>query len=158
MRPQGSKQALEVRRRTAVALRQRGLSVRAVAEQVGSVPSSVVRWTQAFERGGEHGLDSKPQAGGTSRLTARQKQQLGAYLRRGPRAYGWMTELWTLARVAKLIGDKFGVRYHISNVHRVLRAMGFSAQKPARLARERNDVAGAEFLSRRWPEIKKSPA
>ena len=158
MRPPGSKQSLEVRRRTAVALRQQGLTVRAVAEKVGSVPSSVVRWTQAFERGGDRGLDSKPQAGGQSRLTLKQKRRLVGYLRRGPRSFGWTTELWTLARVGKLISDRFGVRYHISNVHRVLRALGFSAQKPSRLARERNDQAVAEFVAKRWPAIKKSSA
>ena len=156
MRPHGSKQELEVRRRTAVMLRQQGMTVRTVADRVGSVPSSVVRWTQAFERGGERGLDSKPQAGGKARLTASQKDRLRRYLLAGPSKFGWTTELWTLSRVAKVIFEKFGVRYHVSHVHRILRVMGFSAQKPARLARERNDQAVAEFRAKRWPAIKKS--
>ncbi len=50
MRPIGSKHELEVRRRAAVLLRRKGLTVRTVAERVGCVPSSVVRWTQAVER------------------------------------------------------------------------------------------------------------
>lgn len=132
--------------------------MRAVAEQVGCVPSSVVRWTQAFERRGERGLDSKPQAGGKARLTTRDRRRLVAYLLKGPRAFGWRTELWTLSRVAKLIEQKFGERYHISHVHRMLGALGFSPQKPARVARERNDEAVAEFRSKRWRAIKKSPA
>jgi transposase len=132
------------------------MSVRTVAERVGSVPSSVVRWTQAFERDGDHGLDSKPQAGGISRLTKREKERLRAYLLKGPRSFGWTTELWTLSRVARVIQDKFGVRYHVSHVHRLLRALGFTAQKPARLARERNDQAVAEFRKKRWPAVKKS--
>jgi transposase len=132
--------------------------MRAVAAQVGCVPSSVVRWTQAFESGGERGLDAKPQAGGTSRLTVKQRRELVGYLLKGPRAFGWRTELWTLSRVAKLIEQKFGVHYHISNVHRVLRGLGFSPQKPARLARERDERAVEAFRSRRWPAIKKSPA
>jgi transposase len=157
MRPTGTKQQLEVRRRTAVALRKQGMGVREVARRVGSVPSSVVRWEQAFDRRGERGLDSKPQAGGKSRLTKAQKARLRRYLLAGPRAAGWHNELWTLSRVAKLIADNFEVRYHISNVHRLLRELRFSPQKPARLARERNDDAVAEFQEKRWPAIKKSP-
>jgi transposase len=156
MRPYGSKKELEVRRWTAVVLRQQGMTVRTVAERVGCVPSSVVRWTQAVERDGQHGLDSKPQAGGKSRLTRAQKELLGRYLLGGPHIFGWTTELWTLSRVARLIRDKFGIQYHVSHVHRLLRAMGFSAQKPARLARERNDQAVADFRDKRWPAIKKS--
>ncbi len=156
MRPHGTKQQLEVRRRTGVALRKRGLTVREVAKEVGSVPSSVVRWEQAFDRGGDRGLDSKPQAGGTCRLTLAQKRRLTKYLRRSPRHFGWSTELWTLARVGELIERKFQIRYHISHVHRLLRILNFSAQKPARLARERNDAAVAEFRHERWPGIKKS--
>jgi len=158
MRPTGTKQELEVRRRTAVLLRKQGLTVRSVAEKVGCVPSSVVRWTQAVERAGERGLDSKPQAGGKSRLTEKQREKLGRFLLKGPRAFGWYNELWTLSRVARLIEVKFGIRYHISHVHRLLRQLGFSAQKPARLARERNDEDIVHFRKTRWPAIKKSPA
>ncbi len=140
----------------AVALRKEGLSVRTIAARVGCVPSSVVRWTQAFDRHGERGLDAKPQAGGKARLTKRQRRQLGAILVRGPRAWGWSNELWTLERVAEVIDRRFGVRYHISHVHRLLGQLGFSAQKPARLARERDDAAVAEFRGKRWSAIKKS--
>jgi transposase len=134
------------------------MSVRTVAERVGCVPSSVVRWTQALEEHGERGLDSKPQAGSKPRLTVAQRRQLCRYLLKGPRAFGWRTELWTLSRVAKLISDKFGVSYHISHVHRLLCGLGYSAQKPARLARERDDQAVDDFRKKRWPAIKKSPA
>src|SRR5512135_1781458 len=103
MRPKGTKQQLEVRRRTAVALRKEGLSVRGVAARVRCVPSSVVRWTQAFDRHGDKGLDPIPQAGGTARLSPDDKVKLVGFLLRGPTAFGWTTELWTLSRVAKLI-------------------------------------------------------
>jgi hypothetical protein len=40
-------------------------------------------------------------------------------------------------------------------VHRLLRSLGFSAQKPERLARERDDEAIAMFRKKTWPAIKK---
>jgi transposase len=158
MRPCGSKQKLEVRRRTAVQLRKQGLSVRAVASKVGSVPSSVVRWQQAFDRKGERGLDSIPQAGGKARLSSKQKRRLVKLLLKGPTAFGWRTELWTLSRVAEVIAREFGVRYHVSHVHRLLRSFKWSAQKPERLARERDDAAIETFRNKTWPAIKKKRA
>ena len=90
-------------------------------------------------------------------MTARELRRLRTILIRGPQAWGYPNELWTLARVADVIERRFEVRYHISHVHRLLGQLGFSAQKPARLARERNDIAVEDFRKRRWRAIKKSP-
>jgi transposase len=70
-------------------------------------------------------------------------------------AFGWPTELWTLSRVAKLIEKRFGVRYHISHVHRLLRELEFSPQKPTRRAREQDQEAVEVFRQGQWPAIKK---
>ena len=45
------------------------------------------------------------------------------------------------------IDRKFGVRYHISNVHRVVRSLGFTPQKPERLARERDDLSQEDLAA-----------
>jgi transposase len=156
MRPHGSKQDLEIRRRAAVALRKQGFRVRDVAAVIGCVPSSVVRWEQLFDGGGPGGLDSKPQkSGAKSRLSDEQLAELREALLEGARAHGWHNELWTLSRVAKVIESKFGVRYHISHVHRLLGRLGFSAQKPARRAQEQSPEAVEAFRRARWPAIKK---
>ncbi len=57
---------------------------------------------------------------------------------------------------ALLAVGAFGERPALRDVHRLLGHLGFSAQKPARLARERNDVDVEDFRSRRWKAIKKS--
>lgn len=155
MRPQGTKQDLEVRRRAAVALRKQGFTVRQVAQVIGCVPSSVVRWEQLFNEEGPSGLDSKPQCGAKPRLLDKQREKLRNALLQGARAHGWSNDLWTLSRVAKLIEREFGVEYHISHVHRVLGRMGFSAQKPARRASEQSTEAVKAFRNTRWPAIKK---
>jgi transposase len=78
-------------------------------------------------------------------------------LLQGPRRHGYRTELWTLARVADLIAAKFGVRYHPSAVWHILRAMGWSCQKPERRARERDELAIQRWRQDDWPRIKKRP-
>jgi hypothetical protein len=62
-----------------------------------------------------------------------------------------------LARVADVILRHFGVRYHPSQVWRILLALDWSPQKPQRLARERDEVAIARWRRVDWPRIKKTP-
>jgi len=158
MRPKGSAEALEERRRIAANLLLQGKGVREVARLVGAAPSAVSGWKRKLEEGGMEALRAKPHPGRPARLTTNQLQELESILLRGARAAGFPTELWTLARVAEVIERTFGVRYHPSQVWRILRRMGWSCQKPERRARERDEEAVARWREDRWPEVKKSPA
>ena len=157
MRPKGSAQELERRRRQAMVLLDQGMKPVAVARATGVSRASVTRWRQAYAAGGQEALESKPHPGGTSRLTVAQRKHLIRMLLQGPRKHGYGTELWTLARVAELIAVTFGVEYHPSAVWHILRAMGWSCQKPERRARERNEQAIATWRQVEWPRIKKRP-
>jgi transposase len=139
----------------AVALYRQGLSTREVAEQIGCAPASVSRWNAAFERDGPGGLAAKPQSGGQSRLSKRELERLVRILLKGARAYGFSTELWTLRRVQHVIEQEYAISYHVGHLWRVLRELGFSAQKPARRAREQDEAAVQAFRERDWPAIKK---
>jgi transposase len=159
VRPKGSKQKLEQRRRTAVGIaKKKGLSIREVAAVIGCAPASVSRWNTAYKRGGAHGLDSKPQGGSRPRLSQRQRTKLRRILIRGARAWGFPTELWTLKRVQQVVKAEFGVDYHIGHLHRIVKALGFSPQKPAKRAREQDEEAVKAFREKDWPRIKKKPA
>ena len=59
MRPKGTAEELERRRRRAVALLDQGYGVREVAEMVGASPGAVTRWRQAHEEGGDAGLAAR---------------------------------------------------------------------------------------------------
>lgn len=155
MRPKGSKQELEIRRRTGIALLGQGLSGGEVARRLGVRRSSVSRWKQAFEAGGESALKAKPQSGGTSRLSGKQIAKLRGVLIRGARSAGYGTELWTLSRVAEVIDKHFGVSYTLAGVWYMLHRMGFTAQKPERQARERDGQAVLTWREQEWPRIKK---
>ena len=157
MRPKGSAEALEVRRRIAGKLLQEGKGVREVARLVGASPSSVSRWKQVLEREGMEGLKARPHPGRSSKLTPQQKQALAGILRAGAQAAGFPTDLWTLARVAQVIERHFGVRYHPGHVWRILREMGWSPQKPERRARERDEEAIRRWREEEWVRVKKRP-
>ena len=74
---------------------------------------------------------------------------------RGARSAGYGTELWTLSRVAEVIVKRFRVSYTLAGVWYILQRMGFSAQKPERQARERDDQAVLTWRQKEWPRIKK---
>lgn len=134
---------------------ERGLTMREVARQIGCAPASVSRWTKAYRQKGPSGLDPLPQGGSPCRLSPSQRKRLLKWILEGPRRAGYENELWTLARVQRLIEKRLKVRYHVSHVHRLLLGLGLSCQKPARVARERDDGAVEEFRHIRWPAIKK---
>jgi transposase len=158
MRPTGSAAELEVRRRMAARLLAEGQGIRAVARTVGASPSSVKRWRDRLKARGAAGLKAKPHPGRRPRLTKRQQQQLVRLLRRGPLAAGYATDLWTCPRVADLIAQCFGVRYHPDHVWRLLQMRGWSCQKPERRARERDETAIQRWRQCDWPRLKKRPA
>lgn len=158
MRPIGSPKALEKRRRRAVALLRNGtLSLQEVAQQVKSSASSVHRWWQAWRKRGSSGLDAKPAPGRPRKLTDREREKLLDVLIEGATVAGFSTEVWTLKRIGLMIQRKFGVRYHVDHVNRVLHRLGFTPQRPTRQPRERDEGAVRRWMTSTWVEVKAKP-
>ena len=156
MRPHGTASELEHRRRRAIVMLGKGNSLSAVARMLGVAPISVSRWRDAYDVGGDRALTSKPAPGRPTKLSVAQRRKLIRLLRQGPRAHGYRNELWTLKRVARLITKQFGVHYDPSSIWRILKALGWSCQKPERRARERDEQTIKRWRKTDWPRIKKS--
>ena len=155
MRPYGSAEELERRRRRAIALLEAGHCKAEVARRVGAHPSSVKRWWEAYQKNGEGGLVAKPVPGRPSKLTVRQRKRLVARLLKGAKANGFPTDLWTCPRIAKVIEDRYRVHYHVDHIPRLMGSLGFSAQKPEKQAVERDEERIARWVARDWRRIKK---
>jgi transposase len=156
MRTHGSAPELEVKRRIAGRLLLQGKKVAKVARLVGASWTAVKRWETAVDARGLDALAAKPYPGKGCRLTARQKSRLLKVLARGPLKSGYANDLWTGRRVADVIERRFGVRYHVSHVWRILAQLGWSSQKPEQQARERDEASIAHWRRYKWPRIKKS--
>jgi transposase len=155
MRPQGSPEALEQRRRRVVKLLEQDLSLHEIARRVGCHASSVLRWRNALGSGGADALKAKPAPGRPPKLTSKEKAKLVKLLAQGAMAHGYRTELWTTQRIATLIEHRVGVRYHRNHVGKLLHQLGWSHQKPQRRAVERDEAAIAEWKDKVWPAVKK---
>jgi len=157
MRPHGSPQSLEERRKRVITYLKQNLSLHEIARRMGCHASSVLRWRDAFQDGGEKALKAKPVSGRPPKLTAKQKELLVRLLTQGAMAHGYRTELWTTQRIVDLIERQLGVKYHRNHVGKLLHQIGWSHQKPERRAIERNEAAIQKWKRSVWPRVKKTP-
>jgi len=114
------------------------------------------RWYQAWQEKGRDGLRAAGRAGRKPRLDSVARKRLETALLKGPLAWGFHTNLWTLERVRVVIEKTCQVRYHPGHVWKVLGQLGWTRQRPARRAKERNEAAIARWMRGRWPQVKKT--
>ncbi len=118
-------------------------------------PSAVSNWLRRVHAGGVAALHTqRHQTGKRAKLTREQQQQLLQLLQAGAEAHGEIGARWTGKRVAALIKREFGVVYHAEYVPRLLRALGWTPQKPVTQASQRDEATITQFKAD-WAEIKK---
>jgi transposase len=145
----------EGRRFRAWELHQKGWKQQDIAEALGVTQGAVSQWLKRVKEGGVAGLRHRPSPGATPRLSPEQQGQLLELLAQGAESFGFPGDVWTQPRVAALIRDRFGVSYHPSQVGRILKACGWSRQKPVHRATQRNEEAIRQWKEEYWPQIKK---
>jgi transposase len=148
---------LEQRRFEGLKLLRQGFNQSEVARRVKVCSQTVSRWAKTVSQEGEKALKAAGRAGRKPLLDGKQRQRLIARLLEGPEKLGYETPLWTCERVAHLIEQEFGVRYHAGHVWKLLRQLNWSPQRPAGRALERNEEAIREWKRKTWPAIKKKP-
>ena len=151
-------EGLEKRRREAARMFKAGTMQAEVARMLSVSRQSVSRWHKDWQKAGLRALKAAGRAGRKTKIGARDLKKIDRALRKGPRANGFSTDLWTLRRVGKVIEKKTGVHYHQGHVWRVVRDnMGWSLQRPAKKAKERNEKAVKVWVEETWEELKKKP-
>src|SRR5512135_408941 len=102
----------EWRRLRAVQLKHEVWYQRNIAEALGGSEVTVSRWLARADEGGIESLLAHPGPGHPSELLPTQRALIPEFLWHGPEAYGFRGQVWTCARVAKVIELEFGVAYH----------------------------------------------
>lgn len=150
---------LEARRLAGGRLLARGrLSQAAIARELGVSRQTVSAWNAAMTAEGRAGLKRRPHTGRPRKLSADAWGPLAGILARGASAAGFDTERWTLRRIAIVVRRECGIAYHYRSLGRVLRAHGWTPQRPPTRAAERNEALIAAWLRRDWPRIKRGLA
>ncbi|MEM6421477.1 MAG: IS630 family transposase [Pseudomonadota bacterium] len=153
MRTAGSAELLEQRRTFAARMFERGDAAADIAPILGVHVQTVRLWRREYDAGGLKALAAKPHPGPACRLDDRQKQKLIEMLGSPPAGYGYDAILWTTALIARLIEDRFDVHYHHDHVGVILHQLGYSYQRPAMRAKERDEAKIEAWRRERWPEI-----
>jgi transposase len=147
---------LEQRRRRGMRMLLRGVTQAEVARICEVSRQTASSWAQA--------LQADPQAwrrrplGRPGSMDLAQKRKLAKMLITGAIANGFPTELWTLARIGKLIEREFGHSFTSGHVWRIVHELGFTSQRPTGRAIQRDEAAILEWKTKRWSALKKSPA
>ena len=126
-----------------------------IAEALGVTEGAV---SQSIKIGRVEGIDalrSKPRPGPAARLSTVQVKWLLTLLERGATSFGFAGDLWTCARIARVIEQEFGVRYHPAHVSRLLHQEDWTCQKPVLRASQRNEAEIADWFAHVWPALKK---
>jgi transposase len=114
--------------------------------------SQIVRIGQAE---GFAGLRRRRASGAPPKLKQEQHERLLSLLAQSAEAYGFTGALWTSQRIAQVIASEFGVTYHAHHIPKLLRACGWSPQKPVVRASQRDEEQIQSWQEQRWPALKK---
>lgn len=160
MRPKGSAEDLEKRRKDAIRVWLSGkFTEKEIAQRFGVHKRTVEKWVHKLREGGMHGLKAIPNVYPTCALDQTQLRRLEKLLLKGSYSLGYDDGLWTCARVAELIEKEFGVSYHPMSIGRLLHErLGWTVQRPQRQAKERDDAEIHRWLESEWREVKKKPS
>jgi len=148
-------ECLEWRRYRALYLKQRGWIQRDIAEALDVSEVALSGWLARARDGGPEALRARSAPGRPPRLSPAQKRSIPELLWHGPEAYGFRGQVWTCARIAKVIEWEFGVRYHKDHVGRILKGLHWTPQQPIRRATQRDDEAIQRWRDEVWPELRR---
>ena len=160
-RQRGARQRAErqARRERAAELFAQGRSQAEVARELDVSRQSANRWHAGWQAAGATALRSRGPTGRAPKVPDRALEGIEQALLEGALAHGFATEVWTLDRIAILIQGLTGVRLSNPSVWRLLRErLGWSVQRPARQAKERDEDAIQHWVAHEWPRSKKGRA
>ncbi len=147
---------LEERRKRAIDMIRNGKRKAHVAEELGVSRAAVTQWWKEYKAGGKKALKQKKRSGRPPKIKRKDLDRLPELLSKGATTYGYSNDLWTTKRIAKLIFQEFGVKYHRDHVCKLLHELGMSWQKPKKRAIQRDEEAIQYWINKRWPVVKKT--
>jgi transposase len=134
-------------------LKQQGWAQRQIAAALGVTEGAVSRWLAAAEAEGPEALRTRSRGRPPAKLTDAQKRLIPDCLWHGPEAYGFRGEVWTCARVARVLEEEFGVTYHPDHVGRLLKELHWTPQVPITRAVQRDEEEIESWRTDVWPRL-----
>lgn len=119
--------------------------------------TTVRSWILAWNSHREIGLLEGHRSGRPACLTQEQKEHLADIVDSGPVAYGLQSGVWTSPIIRQVIEEQFAVRYHPGHVRKILKAIGFSVQRPTTRLVQADPKQQNKWVRYTYPNLKKKP-
>lgn len=142
-------------RKMCIRMLEKGMKQKEVADIIGTNQGTISLWRKAYLAGGVDSLRPKRIPGRPRKISDRQLRKLIFLLAKGPQAFGYPNDVWTLKRIAKVIKEEYGVSYHPGHVWKLLGRIGFTHQKPEKRARERDEEKVKIWKDAEWPKLRR---
>ena len=127
-----------------------------IAQLLEAPRSKVSLWLGQYESYGWEALLEGHRSGRPKQLMPAQVSQLDGIIDSGPVAYGFSSGVWTSPMIGHVIEEEFSVSYHPGHVRKLLKAMGFSVQRPRRKLAKADPVAQDRWQRYTYPRLKKN--
>ena len=128
---EGAHLTAEIRQRAALAV-VAGMAIASVAAAFGVDRKTVSRWVAKFRDHGREALHRRSGSGRPRKLAELTEGELLAIVLPGAMTFGFETDLWTVARLRRVIRDEFHIQLSKNSIWRRLRDAGLTYQKPER--------------------------
>ncbi len=135
----------------------KGVSQADIGRELEVSHQTVSDWHEKWAAGGKQALKRTGQPGRPPKVSDADLAKVERALERGPEGQRLSHRAVDAGPGGR--GDREGHRGEVPPRHvwRVLRQMGWSRQRPARRAMERDDEAIEQWVNERWPKVKKTP-
>ncbi len=124
----------------------------------GFSPTTMYKYIKEYKKKGEDSFKYQKRGakkGARSKLQESQKNQLiDDILTKTPDELNMSYTLWNSKVVHEYIKTKYSINYHRRSIRKIMTKLGFSAQKPIKLAYQRNPKKMEVWLSESYPKIK----
>lgn len=135
-----------------------GLNQKQASKVFGFSPTSMCKYIKEYHEKEAKSYKYKlrgVKVGTGSKLTQKQLNGLVSdILSHTPDELGMNYTLWTSKVVNEYINAKYSVDYNPRSIRKIMTKLGFSSQKPIKLAYERNPRKIEEWLTETYPKIK----
>jgi len=129
--------------------RKKGASIDDIAEITSQKRATVHTTLRRFQERGPNAKDAIKQTGRPAFLTIRQRRELVKQLEQGPPQN--RTGLWSTKEAKEYIHKKYNVTYTNVHVWELLKALGFSLQRPRPRHRKAPDEAEIDRFKKKLP-------
>ena len=149
--------AIEEKRRQAVQLREKGMSLAEIGDIVGVHADTGGRWVKSYQIQGARGLKLKKRGrrpGSGRRLDRDQERKIRKLLiDKTPDQLKMPYALWTRESVRELVKAQFGIDLPIRTAGHYLKRWDMTPQKPLKRAYEQQPARVQKWFNEEYPEI-----